>query len=123
MPAPRIESNVTHNKVAVAHSVAATTAQLVSASRAQADPSSESQKKLSAAAKAVAAATSQLVEAAKMVAENAKADALVNRHYTLSRSAKADLERQIEIIKLEKQLQQARDELLSSRKAQYSARN
>ena len=108
----------------MAHQVAATTAQLVAASRAQADPSSEAQKKLSAAAKAVAAATSQLVEAVKQISELARVEREMpaNRRYTMSLSAKADLEKQIEILRLEKQLQEARDELLAGRKAQYKAK-
>ncbi len=51
--------------VAVAKAVAGATAQLVSASRAKADPNSSAHQQLSQAAKVVASSTSKLVEAAK----------------------------------------------------------
>lgn len=55
--------------VTSARGVAASTARLVSASRAKADPMSQSQQKLSNAAKTVAKATAELVDAAKAVGE------------------------------------------------------
>ncbi|KAL6044026.1 Cytoskeleton assembly control protein [Balamuthia mandrillaris] len=104
--------------IASARAVAAATAQLVAASRAKADPTSQSQKTLSAAAKAVAAATSRLVEAAKAAAEAEKEESS-NKRLSLTPSAKADLEKQIEILRLEKQLEQARMELAKGRQQQY----
>lgn len=106
--------------IACARAVAAATAQLVAASRAKADPGGQSQQKLSAVAKAVATATSQLVEGARLAAERQREESAINRRYSLSPSAKADLEKQIEILKLEKALEQARTDLARNRKSQYA---
>ncbi len=107
--------------VASARAVAAATAQLVAASRAKGDPSSQSQQKLSGAAKAVAAATSQLVDAARAAAEQAREEHQMSRRFQLSNTAKAEMEKQIEILKLEKALEQARMDLARGRKLQYGA--
>jgi len=109
--------------VASAKAVAASTAHLVSASKAKGDPNSNSQKMLANAAKAVAAATTQLVEAARRRAEEEKERAmLADSKYSLDSSAKAEMEQQIEILKLEKQLEDARNKLLSGRKQQYGGK-
>jgi len=106
--------------VASARAVAATTAQLVAASRAKADPASQAQQKLSAVAKAVATATTQLVEAARLSSQQEREEKNINRRFSMSISAKAELEKQIEILKLEKALEQARSDLTRNRKQQYN---
>lgn len=106
--------------VAAARAVAACTAQLVAASRAKADPASQSQQRLSNAATAVATATTQLVEAARLSAEQEREEKNINRRWSLSPSAKMDYEKQIEILKLEKALEQARMDRARSRKQQYA---
>eukprot|EP01090_Pellita_catalonica_P014025 TRINITY_DN3475_c0_g2_i1.p1 TRINITY_DN3475_c0_g2~~TRINITY_DN3475_c0_g2_i1.p1 ORF type:complete len:1086 (+),score=325.41 TRINITY_DN3475_c0_g2_i1:91-3348(+) len=105
--------------VASAHAVAASTAQLVSASRAKAAQGSKTQMQLDAAAKAVAAATAQLVEAARAAAEAEREATTGSTKYELDSSAKAEMEQKIEILRLEKQLEDARRALAQKRKNQY----
>jgi len=100
--------------IASAKQVSSSTAHLVSASRAKSDPNSATSKQLSAAAKAVAEATQKLVDAAKQQRE-AKPIA----GYELDSGAKAELEQQIEILKLEKALEDARKKLTTGRTQNY----
>jgi talin len=104
--------------VASARAVAAATAQLVSASAAKADnPNSKSQVALKAAAKAVANATAKLVEAAKNAGKSSSSS---NSDMELSTGAKAEFEQNVLILKLEKELEQARMKLAAMRKAAYT---
>jgi len=107
--------------VATARGVAASTAHLVSASRAKADTNSPAHKNLSDAAKAVATATSSLVAAAAKagnLADEAEAEAEMHADITFGGAAgKArELESQIKILKLEKELEKERQRMLTMRK-------
>jgi talin len=107
--------------VATARAVAASTAHLVSASRAKADPSSAAHKQLSDAAKAVANATSSLVSAAtkagNLADEAAAAEAEeVNLSFGGAASKAKEMESQIKILKLEKELEKERMRMLNMRK-------
>lgn len=103
--------------IAVARMVAASTAQLVSASRAKS--SDKSHALLQEAAKAVANATSQLVAAAKSATEalNEAQEEELASNYT--NSAVKQLEQQMKILKLEKDLERARSSVLNARKKEY----
>lgn len=107
--------------VATARAVAASTAHLVSASRAKADPNSQSHKNLSDAAKAVANATSTLVAAATKagnLADEAAAEAeeVANLSFGGAASKAREMESQIKILKLEKELEKERMRMLAMRK-------
>jgi len=110
--------------VASARGVAGSTARLVAASKAKADPMSPSQRKLEEAAKAVAAATAQLVEAAKIAAQiedeekQRKEDEEASKTQALGR--KKVFDQQVEIARLEKELEKARNRVGQIRKAEYS---
>jgi len=105
--------------VATARGVAAATAHLVSASRAKADPNSQSHKNLSEAAKQVANATSSLVQAAtnvgKLVDEAAEEE-VANLSFGGAASKAKELESHIKILKLEKELEKERMRMLNMRK-------
>jgi len=106
--------------VATARGVAAATAHLVSASRAKADPNSTAHKSLSDAAKAVATATSTLVTAAAKagnLADEAKAEEdAINTPFGGAAGKAKELESQIKILKLEKELERERQRMLQRRK-------
>jgi len=109
--------------VAAAKGVAAATARLVFASRAKADPFSPAQQKLSAAAKAVASATQQLVEVTKNVMsdeEEAKPDWNSNENQSNINARKVEMEQQMKILKLQKELENAQKTLGNIRKAPYA---
>jgi talin len=107
--------------VATARAVAASTAHLVSASRAKADPNSQSHRQLSDAAKAVANATSSLVAAATKagnLADEAAAEAeeVANLSFGGAATKAREMESQIKILKLEKELEKERMRMLNMRK-------
>jgi len=110
--------------VASARGVAGSTARLVAASKAKADPMSPSQRKLEEAARAVASATAQLVEAAKIAAQieeeekQRKEDEEASKTQALGR--KKEFEQQVEIARLEKELEKARNRIGQIRKAEYT---
>jgi len=106
--------------VATARAVAASTAHLVSASRAKADPNSQAHKSLSDAAKSVATATSLLVAAAakagNLADEAAAEDAAEAMPFGGAAGKAKELESQIKILKLEKELERERTRMLQMRK-------
>jgi len=107
--------------VATARAVAASTAHLVSASRAKTDTNSAAHKNLSDAAKSVATATSSLVSAAAKagnLADEAAAEEEMQSNLTFGgAAAKArELDHQIKILKLEKELEKERTRMLAIRK-------
>jgi len=105
--------------VAAAKGVAAATARLVYASRAKADPFSPSQQNLSAAARSVAAATQTLVDAASISIEQIEEEK-PNWEGTNNVSAvKIEMEQQVKILKLQKELEIAQNQMGAIRKAQY----
>jgi len=109
--------------VVAAHEVAAATAQLVAASRVKADRNSTTQSNLEGASKAVSDATKLLVAAAKEAAlkkleENDKMDLT---KMSMGQVKRADMEQQVKILTLEKELTNARRKLADMRKASYHA--
>jgi talin len=106
--------------VATARAVASSTAHLVSASRAKADPNSASHKNLSDAAKSVANATSCLVAAAtkagNLAAEAEAQEEIANLSFGGAASKAKEMESQIKILKLEKELEKERMRMLAMRK-------
>eukprot|EP00727_Mastigamoeba_balamuthi_P003578 m51a1_g13217 hypothetical protein (380) ;mRNA; f:190-1329 len=113
---------------ASAHAVAASTAQLVSATRSKSDPMSPAQERVDDAAKAVTRATALLVEAARAAGQQA---AQAQRDAELEEMRKAasmgaaglrvrEMEQQVQILRLEKELGSARERLSAIRKSQYT---
>jgi len=106
--------------IAASKGVAASTAQLVAACRAKADDiNSPSQLKLNSAAKAVTQATTQLVAAAKTTfqdepEQNISVGAVGGFQHKVK-----EMEIQTDILKLEKELENARNRLANLRKGQY----
>jgi len=107
--------------VASAKGVAAATARLVTASRAKADPMSANQQKLSSAAKTVASATSDLVAAAKAAQEaQEQQEEVVSIPATETGQKIQEMEAQVKILKLKKELENAQKNLFKIRKAEYT---
>jgi len=103
--------------IATARAVAAATAQLVAASRAKSGDDQGSHALVSSAAKAVASATSQLVAAAKAATAFQEQEAAeVQEDYNFTGGKIKELEQQMKILKLEKELELARKQMLASRK-------
>eukprot|EP01098_Paradermamoeba_levis_P013945 TRINITY_DN650_c0_g1_i1.p1 TRINITY_DN650_c0_g1~~TRINITY_DN650_c0_g1_i1.p1 ORF type:complete len:133 (-),score=70.66 TRINITY_DN650_c0_g1_i1:107-505(-) len=111
-----------HILVAAAKEVAKSTAQLVAASRAKSDPGSRIQQKLSEASKTVAMATNALMNAAKTAMERqeaAKQQEIEAKGFTMTEDKIREMEQQAKILKLEKELQDARKSMLEGRKKVY----
>ncbi|GAM22111.1 hypothetical protein SAMD00019534_052860 [Acytostelium subglobosum LB1] len=107
--------------VAAAKGVAATTARLVAASRAKADINSASNSQLSQAAKQVSGATAQLVEAAKSVGQQMEEETAFDSSSMSVTGLKVhEMEAQVKILKLKKELEQAEKKLFSIRKQEYA---
>jgi len=110
--------------VASARNVATATAHLVSASRAKADPHTETQQRLRGAAKAVTDATSSLVSAAATAAEFNRPEEVIEIPDISSAKGKVmEMEQEMKIKKLEKDLETSRRELLGLRKKRYNRKN
>jgi talin len=106
--------------VASARAVATATAHLVAASRAKSDPDSKAQMNLKNAAKAVSNATSQLVSAANAAGQFQQEEEIVEEVDFATAGGKAkELEQQMKILRLEKDLEKARQGLNTMRKARY----
>eukprot|EP01113_Clastostelium_recurvatum_P020003 TRINITY_DN236_c0_g1_i4.p1 TRINITY_DN236_c0_g1~~TRINITY_DN236_c0_g1_i4.p1 ORF type:complete len:2591 (+),score=1077.50 TRINITY_DN236_c0_g1_i4:231-8003(+) len=111
--------------VASSKAVAAATARLVAASRAKSDPLSMTQQRLTNAAKAVANATQQLVAAAKVATEDQERALAEERALqelvplTANQAKVKEMEAQIKILKLQKELEAAQKSLFTIRKDDY----
>ncbi|CAG8508941.1 12046_t:CDS:10 [Ambispora gerdemannii] len=110
--------------IVASNEVAAATAQLVAASRVKADFMSKSQDRLEVASKAVIDACKALVKAVKAIADRQIRDQETSTDYT--RLAPYDfkvkeMELQVEVLKLEKELTNARRRLGEMRKVNYHA--
>ncbi|KAJ3364854.1 sla2 Src-like adaptor 2 [Allomyces javanicus] len=107
--------------VVAANEVAAATAQLVAASRVKAVQGSKTQDKLEAAASAVTTATRLLVKAAKDAArrEQENKDLRDFGQLSLHDLKTQEMEQQVKILTLEKELVAARSVLAQMRKASY----
>jgi len=107
--------------VVAAKAVSAATTQLVTASTVKADPNSVAQKSLRSAASQVTSATDALVAAARNAAkwEEEQETHAASEKYSLPDSKIKEMEKQMEILRLEKQLEKARKDMLNARKAEY----
>jgi len=107
--------------IVAAQAVSAATAQLVTASTVKADPNSPAQHRLRDASSRVTQATSQLVNAAKHAAEWEKEqqEMEMDDKYNLTEAKIKEMEQQMAILRLEKELEKARSQLSGMRKAEY----
>jgi len=109
--------------IAATRGVAGATARLVAASKVKADPLSPSTHKLELAARSVGAATQALVDAAKAAARAQEEDRQRELDSRAAANAavgrKVEFEQQVEIARLEKDLEAARKRMQQSRKDQY----
>ncbi len=105
--------------VAAARAVAAATAHLVTASRVKADSNSKAQQNLTNAAKAVANATNELVKAAQHASNFEKEEEVVVAGSGIG-IATQEFNQQAEILRLERELNRARQGLSKIRKERYS---
>jgi len=103
--------------IALSSTVAAATAQLVTASRVRANPNSKAQKDLDLSAKQVAKTTDRMVKTAKKFTELREKleDSLPSNPNLINK-----LERQMDILRLEKELEQARRNLGKINKEEYT---
>ncbi|EGG14632.1 I/LWEQ domain-containing protein [Cavenderia fasciculata] len=106
--------------IATSKAVTAATSQLVAACKSKSDINSPSQHKLSNAAKSVQHATNLLVAAAKAVAANVAAEEEIDfSGLTITGFKVKEMEQQMAILRLEKELEYARKGLSGMRKQQY----
>jgi len=103
-----------------ARGVAASTALLVAASRAKADPLSKAQKQLGDAAKSVTGATSELVKAAQSAALREEEGDAGDLGDDTGMTMKQKFDQQIKIMKLEAQIEAERRRLSKMNKDQYA---
>ncbi|KAJ3182603.1 Talin-1 [Gaertneriomyces sp. JEL0708] len=113
--------------IVAAKSVSTSTTQLLSAAVVRADPNSQAQIRLRAAGKAVTGATDNLVKAAEANMAFDEADQVSSLMTAASgvggamQSRVAEMEAQVAILKMEKELERARMKLASVRKGKYDA--
>lgn len=106
--------------IVASNEVAAATAQLVAASRVKANLMSKTQERLELAAKAVTEACRALVRQVKAVAaKQAEEDPVNYQNMAVLEFKKREMEQQVEILKLEKDLGAARHRLGAMRRAGY----
>jgi len=108
-----------HDRVTVAaKNVASATSHLLTAAMIKADASSPSQKRLQAAGKAVTNATTALI---KVSAESTDVDVewIDNASQSAIGSKVQEIEAQMSILKMEKELDRARNKLAGVRKGKY----
>jgi len=111
--------------IAAAKNVAASTAQLVAAERAKGNIHGAAHSQLEKAADGIGKATQQLVEAAQLQSKALQAEQYRpkpqadNTQYSLTETKKKQLEAQARVLELEKQTQQAREELFKLRQQEY----
>eukprot|EP01119_Soliformovum_irregulare_P005210 TRINITY_DN1675_c0_g1_i1.p1 TRINITY_DN1675_c0_g1~~TRINITY_DN1675_c0_g1_i1.p1 ORF type:complete len:1447 (-),score=577.25 TRINITY_DN1675_c0_g1_i1:61-4401(-) len=108
--------------IVAAHAVSAATTQLVTASTVKADPNSSAQRRLREASARVTASTGQLVNAAKEAAkwEQEKKQEEDDEKYNLTENKIKEMEKMMQILRLEKELESARNQLGGMRKAEYA---
>jgi hypothetical protein len=106
--------------IVASNEVAAATAQLVAASRVKANLMSKTQERLELAAKAVSEACKALVRQVKAVSAKQAAEEDVDyKNMATLEFKKREMEQQVEILKLEKDLGAARHRLGAMRRAGY----
>ena len=118
-----VKGDLQHERVIVcSRAVSVSTTQLLTAATVKADPNSQNQMRLKAAGKAVTNATEQLVKAAEEAMTLHDTSAMTNHMIkgTNATGAKIlELEAQMNILKMEKELERARAKLASVRKGRY----
>lgn len=108
--------------IVASNEVASATAQLVAASRVKANLMSKTQERLEAAAKEVTSACKALVRQVKAVSERQVEDEEVDyKNMAVLEFKTREMEQQVEILKLEKELNAARRRLGAMRRAGYHA--
>ena len=106
--------------IVASNEVAAATAQLVAASRVKANLMSKTQERLELAAKAVTEACKALVRQVKAVsAKQTEEEEVDYKNMAVLEFKKREMEQQVEILKLEKELGAARHRLGAMRRAGY----
>lgn len=106
--------------IVASNEVAAATAQLVAASRVKANLMSKTQERLEAAAKAVTEACKALVRQVKAVsAREIEGEEVDYKNMAVLEFKKREMEQQVDILKLEKELGAARHRLGAMRRAGY----
>lgn len=106
--------------IAASKAVAASTAQLVAATRAKSsDPFGTTQKNLDNAANAVTKATQALVKAAQQSIQNQEEQILL-KSANIAEGVKQEIDQQAKILRLEKELETERKALFEMRKQKYS---
>lgn len=106
--------------IVASNEVAGATAQLVAASRVKANLMSKTQERLEAAAKAVTEACKALVRQVKAVsAREVEEEEVDYKNMAVLEFKKREMEQQVEILKLEKELGAARHRLGAMRRAGY----
>jgi hypothetical protein len=105
--------------IVASNEVAAATAQLVAASRVKANLMSKTQERLEAAAKAVTEACKALVRQVKAVSAREIEEEVDYKNMAVLEFKKREMEQQVDILKLEKELGAARHRLGAMRRAGY----
>ncbi|TPX31993.1 hypothetical protein SmJEL517_g04801 [Synchytrium microbalum] len=117
-----VKGNVDRERVIVAaRNVSASTTQLLSAAATSVDPNSQSQIRLQAAGKAVTSAADQLCKAAdqSMMFDDAEQITSDLMKGGATNSRVVEMEAQVSILKMEKELENARKKLAAVRKGKY----
>jgi len=120
-----VEGNLEEQELEnAARSMATSTAQLVAASRSRSDPNSDTQRKLKVAGKAVTDSTASLVSAAATASQfNKQAEeeeVQFNEVVTAAAGRVAELELQMKILKLERELEQEKRKMAGIKKARFN---
>jgi len=120
-----VAGNLQENELEnAARAMAQSTAQLVSASRSRSDPNSEIQRKLRVAGKAVTDATASLVSAASAASQfNKQAEeeeVQFNEVVSAAAGRVQELELQMKILKLERELEQEKRKMAGIKKARFN---
>ncbi|XP_065063830.1 talin-like isoform X3 [Rhopilema esculentum] len=115
-----VQGNASEEKlIASAKAVANSTAQLLLACRVKADPTSLTQKRLQAAGNQIKRAADNLVKAAQGAAVFTDVEVEVTLSTRLTGGIRQEIEAQEEILRKEKELEDARKRLAHIRKARY----
>ncbi|RWS31093.1 talin-1-like protein [Leptotrombidium deliense] len=107
--------------ISAAKQVASSTAQLLVACKVKADPDSQTMRRLQAAGNAVKKATDLLVRSAQQAIENDEEQSLVISKRRVPGIAQEIVARE-EILRKERELEEARDKLVQIRRAKYGHR-
>lgn len=107
--------------ISAAKQVASSTAQLLVACKVKADPDSETTKRLQAAGNAVKRATDNLVRAAQQAIQHDEERSLILNKRMVGGIAQ-EINARSEVLRIEKELEEARNRLTAIRQAKYKVR-